>query len=81
MREGLLAAQLQFLEHGQPSKIDDLTKLASIHERELEQKVAEIGQDIDVVIHHNIIDLCGSEPIWSEDVAKKGILGVPFILF
>ena len=52
-----MAVQLQFQEHGQPLKIDDLTKLASIDERELGQRVVEIGEDIDKVIHNDIIDL------------------------
>ena len=81
MREGLLAVQLQFQEHGQPSKIDDLTKWASIDEKELGQKVAEIGEDIDKAIHHDIINLCGSESVLPRDVAKKGTLGIIFILF
>ena len=79
--KGILAVQLQFQEHGQPWKIDELTKLASINERELGQKVAEIGEDIDKAICFNIIDLCGSESVLPEDVAKKGILGVTFIPF
>ena len=81
VREGLVATQLQFLEHGQPSKINDLTRLASIDEKELGQKVAEIGGDIDKMIHCDIIDLCGSESILPKDVAMNSILGVTFILF
>ena len=81
VEEGLVAVQLQFFEHGQPSKIDDLTKLESVDEKELRQKVAEIGGDIDKAICHEINDLYGSESILSKDVAKKDILGVTFILF
>ena len=81
VREGLLAMQLQFQEHGQPYKIDNLTKLASVNEKELGQKVAEIGEDIDKAIHLDIIDLFGSESILPENVAQKGILGVTPILF
>ena len=58
-----------------------MTKLASIDERELGQKVAEIGEGIDKAICLDIIDLCGSESVLPKDVAKKGILGVTFILF
>ena len=76
-----MTVQLQFQEHGQPSKIDDLIKLSPINERELGQKVAEIGEDIDKAICCAIINLCNSESILPEDVAKKGISGVTFILF
>ena len=79
-----MAVQLQFQVHGQPSKIDDLddlTKLPSINERELGQRVAEIGENIDKPICNDIISLCGSESILPEDVAKKGILGDTLILF
>ena len=72
--ERLGAMQLQFLEHGQPSKIDDLTRLAYVDEKELRQKVAETGGDKDKVIHHDIIDLCSPESILTKDVAKKGII-------
>ena len=76
-----MAAQLQFKEHGQQSKIDDLTKLASINDRVLGWKVAEIGEDINKAICYNIINLCGSESVLLKDIAEKGILGVTFILF
>ena len=82
MRGGLLALQIQFQEHGQPSKIDDLTKLASIDEKELGQKVAETGESISKAIHWDIINIYCSEPVLPEDIAKKGILGVtPILLF
>ena len=42
--------------------------------------MAEIGEDLDKVINHDIIDLYGSESIFPEDVAKKGLLGVILIL-
>ena len=66
---------------GQPLKIDDLTKVASVNENELGQKVAEIEEDIDKAIFHAIINLCGYESILPENVGQKGILGVIFILF
>ena len=62
-------------------KIDDLTKLAFVNEKELGQKVAEIDEDINKAIHHDIIDLCDSESVLPEDVANKDILGVKLILF
>ena len=80
VREGLLAAQIQFQEHDQPSKVDDLTKLASIDEKELGCKVAETGGAMNKAIHWDIINIYGSEPVLPEDVAKKGILGVTLIL-
>ena len=63
MREGLLAVQLQFQQHGQPSKIDNVSKLASVDEKELGQKVAEIGEDMEKEIHHEIIDHCSLKSI------------------
>ena len=78
---GPCACQLQFQEHGQQSRKDDLIKLESINKKELAQKVAEIVEDIDKAICCDIINLCGSESILPEDVAKKCILGLASILF
>ena len=72
--------QIQFQEHGQPLKIDDLTKLVSIDEKELGCKVAETGEAINKAIHWDIINIYGSEPVLPKDVAKKGIIGVTLIL-
>ena len=49
--------------------------------KEFGHKMAEIGEDLDKAIHHDIIDLCSSESILPENVAKKSILGVTLILF
>ena len=77
VREGLLAVQIQFQEHGQPSKIDVVTKLVSIDEKELGQKVVETGE----AIHQDIINIYGLEPVLPKDVATKGLLKVTLILF
>ena len=82
VREGLLAAQKEFHEYGQPSKVDDLTKLASIDEKELGYKVTEIRQTINKSIWQDIINIYGTESVLTKDTAKKGILGViPILLF
>ena len=81
MREGLLATQLQFLECGQPSKIEDLAKLASTDEKSLGQRITKVEENLDKAIHCEIIDLFGSVSILPEDVAKNGIIGVIPILF
>ena len=47
----------------------DLTKLASVDEKELGQKAAEIEEDIYKAICHDMIDLCGSESILPKNVA------------
>ena len=71
-----MAAQQEFLEHCHPSKVDDLTKFALFNEKELGSKVMEIGETIDKSIHHDIINLFGTESILPKDTAKKGIFGV-----
>ena len=77
-----MATQQEFLKHGQPSKVDDLTKLALSDEKELGNKVMEIGETINKSIHQDIINLYGAESILPEDTAKKGILGViPMLSF
>ena len=69
------------LEHGQPSKIDDLTQLLSTDEKELGHKVVETGEDNNKAIHQDFIQIYGSEPILPQDVVKKDILGVTLVLF
>ena len=59
--DGFLPAQIQFQEHGQPQKIDDLTKLASTDEKELGCKVAETREAINKAILQDIINIYGSE--------------------
>ena len=82
VREGLSAAQQEFLKHGQSSKVDGLNKLALIDEKELGHKVTEIRENIDKSIHPDIINICGAESVLPQDTAKKGILGViPILLF
>ena len=76
VREGLLTVQQEFLQHGQSSKVDDLTKLALIDEKELGHKVTEIGENINKSIHWDIINIYGTESVLPEDTAKKGILGL-----
>ena len=81
VREGLLAVQLQFPECDQPSKIKDLSKLASLDQKELRQRVSVAGDNFDKAIGQEIIDLFRSESILPEDVAKNGIIGVILSLF
>ena len=54
--------------------IDDLTKLASIDEKELGCKVTDSGDAINKAIHRDI-NIYGSEQVLPKDVSKKGILG------
>ena len=61
MREGLLSVQLQFQEHGQPLKIDDLTKMASIDEKELGQKVAETEEAISKAVRISSISVAQNQ--------------------
>ena len=53
--------------------MDDLTKLASIDEKELGQKVAETQEAISKVIFWDIINTYGSEPVLPNDFAKKSL--------
>ena len=77
-----MAAKQEFLKYGQSSKVDDLTKLALIDEKEFWNKVMEIRETIDSSNCQDIINLFGTESISLEDTAKNGILGViPILLF
>ena len=51
VQEGLLAAQQEFLEHADPSNMDDLAKFVLLDEKEWGSKVAEIGENIEKSIH------------------------------
>ena len=69
--EGLFAAQKEFLEHANPSNIDDLAKFVLLNEKELGSKVADMGENIEKSIHHDILSHLGNEAILPEDTAKK----------
>ena len=70
VREGFLAVQLQFLECGQASKIEDSAKLASTDEKDLGQRVTEVRENLEKVIHCEIIDLFRYVSILPQHVAK-----------
>ena len=74
--EGLLAAQQEFLEHADSSNMDDLAKFVLLDKKELGSKVAEIWENIEKSIHHDILSPLSTEAVLPEDTAKKCILGV-----
>ena len=71
VQEGLLAAQHEFLEHADPSKVDDLAKFTLLYEMELGSKVADTGDNIEKSIHHDILSYSGPKVVLPEDTAKK----------
>ena len=81
VQEGLLATQKEFLEHTDPSNVDNLAKFILLNEKELGIKVTEIGENVEKLIHCDIFSHLGSEAVLPEDVAKTGILGVILNLF
>ena len=74
--EGLLATQKEFLEHANPSNVDGLAKFVLLDEKELGSEVAEIGENIEKLICHDIPSHLGNEAVLPKDIGTKGILKV-----
>ena len=58
-----MAAQREFLEHANPSDVDDLAKFVLLHEKELGSRVAEICKNIEKSVCHDILSHLGNEAI------------------
>ena len=51
--------------------MSNLAKFALLDEKELGSKVAEIGENIEKSIHHDILSYLGTEAVLPEDTTKK----------